>query len=224
MADTRDIEARLRWAGTDVLLVLRRDASDALAAQRAKIERLSADLAAEQEHHQRAIVEHQAQLAAQQAKIERLEQERGCLAFWHDHEGDHWTPLGEQIRQLEAKLAEARREKIGRLTTRIRQLERGYDLLRTNLHRTEAQLAKAQRDKQTILERNNRRLAELQAQLAEAQERAEEIVFSALHEVFAVCGHCGKRKCPERKSNSRLPDEIFKPIRAALDAATGRGR
>ena len=72
-----------------------------------------------------------------------------------------------------------------------------------------------------ITARSESALAMAREQLAEAQERAEEIVFSALHEVFAVCGHCGKRKCPERKSNSRLPDEIFKPVRAALDAATG---
>jgi hypothetical protein len=43
VTDTRDLEARLRWAGTDVLLVLRQDAADALAAQRAEIERLHAE-------------------------------------------------------------------------------------------------------------------------------------------------------------------------------------
>ena len=51
------------------------------------------------------------------------------------------------------------------------------------------------------------------------RDKAEEAMFSALHEAFAVCGHCGKRSCPLRKSNSRLPDEIFKPVRAAIDAA-----
>ena len=85
-------------------------------------------------------------------------------------------------------------------------------------------LAEARDQMERITARSESALAMAREQLAEAQERAEEIVFSALHEVFAVCGHCGKRKCPERKSNSRLPDEIFKPVRAALDAATGGQR
>jgi hypothetical protein len=30
----------------------------------------------------------------------------------------------------------------------------------------------------------------------------------ALHDTVGVCGHCGKRECPQRKSWSILPDSI----------------
>ena len=34
-------------------------------------------------------------------------------------------------------------------------------------------------------------------------------IIDALQEQFGVCGHCGKRKCPGRKSWSRLPDKLL---------------
>ena len=57
------------------------------------------------------------------------------------------------------------------------------------------------------------------------EEGDPEIMFlDELHKRAGVCGHCGKRRCPERKSWSTLPETIpTKAVLAAFTKAMGRG-
>lgn len=48
----------------------------------------------------------------------------------------------------------------------------------------------------------------LAAHDAEMKAEALEDFLSLLHEAVGFCGHCGKRACAGRQSNSRLPGEI----------------
>ena len=45
---------------------------------------------------------------------------------------------------------------------------------------------------------------------------------AALHELAGICGHCNKRKCAGRKSNSRLPEKLnTDDVLEAIQRATG---
>jgi hypothetical protein len=34
-------------------------------------------------------------------------------------------------------------------------------------------------------------------------------LFDELYRLYGYCGHCGKKECAGKKSNSRLPDKIL---------------
>lgn len=39
-------------------------------------------------------------------------------------------------------------------------------------------------------------------------EDAKELIIMRLHERCGICGHCGKKKCAAKSSNSRLPAKM----------------
>jgi hypothetical protein len=47
------------------------------------------------------------------------------------------------------------------------------------------------------------------------------------HELYGICGHCGKRKCPARQEHSKLPQwcvdaiDLLKVVEAAAPDSTG---
>lgn len=46
----------------------------------------------------------------------------------------------------------------------------------------------------------------------------KEVILTELHELVGLCGHCGKRNCAGRKSQSFLPGEIpYEKVIEAID-------
>lgn len=62
----------------------------------------------------------------------------------------------------------------------------------------------------TALTANNAKVA------AEAKAKVREDLLNLLHEAVGFCGHCGKKTCAGRESNSILPGEI--DLNVVLDA------
>lgn len=56
--------------------------------------------------------------------------------------------------------------------------------------------------------------AEKHNRFASAIASIHDVLVNALHDTHGICGHCGKKKCAGKQSNSTLPDTL--PTRAVL--------
>lgn len=65
--------------------------------------------------------------------------------------------------------------------------------------------------------------ADKDEQWSEEHNKIKDAIFSKLHEMIGLCGHCGERICAGKKSNSYLPALISTDnIIAAIDLALSK--